>query len=244
MNDRARLALAEAFGTAVLVIGGPGTAILAAGAPSVGLDGAAVLGVAIAFGLSLLVMAYTIGGISGCHINPAVTVGLWVLGKTKTADVPIYIVSQIAGGIIGALAIFVIANGIDGFDASDGFASNGWGNLSPNGYDLGPVAIAEIIATFVFVTIVISTSRADMPAGFTGVSIGLALTLVHLVTIPVSNTSVNPARSIATAVFQTGDALEQLWAFLVFPTIGAVLAGLFWKFLHAERETATAARSS
>jgi len=237
MNEKARLGVAEFIGTAILVIGGPGSAILAG-------ERIGYLGVALAFGFSLLCAAYLIGSISGCHINPAVTFGLWVVGKTKSADVPWYLGGQILGGIFGAAVIFVIASGISGFSASDsGFASNGWGDHSPSavtgpagrlvssGYNFGAMAVTEIVLTALFVLVVVSTSRKSMPVGFTGLAVGLMLTLVHLVSIPVDNTSVNPARSLATAIFQGGWALEQLWAFIVFPLIGGIVGGAIWKVL-------------
>jgi aquaporin Z len=226
MSSSVRIGIAEAVGTAILVIGGPGTAILAGE-----FLGGSTLGVALAFGFALLCAVYAIGSISGCHINPAVTIGSWVLGKTNASLVPFYLVGQVVGGLIGGLAIFAIANGVDGFNAKDGFASNGWGNLSPGGYNFGAMVAVEIILTGLFVLVVVSTLRKSMPVGFAGLSVGLMLALVHLVSIPVDNTSVNPARSIATAVFQRGDALEQLWAFIVFPAIGGALGGLLWKAL-------------
>jgi aquaporin Z len=225
MGEKVRLAVAEFLGTAILVVGGPGAAILAG-------DQIGTLGVALAFGFALLCAAYLIGNISGCHINPAVTVGLWVLGKTKSADVPWYLVAQFVGGIFGAFLIFIIANGVEGFSAeASGFASNGWGENSPGGYDFGSVVFTEIVITLLFVMVVAATSRKSMVAGFTPVAVGLMLALVHLVTIPVDNTSVNPARSLATAVFQGSWALEQVWVFILFPIIGGFLAGLCWKYL-------------
>lgn len=239
MNEKVRLGLAEFVGTAILVIGGPGSAIIAG--KQIG-----YLGIAFAFGFSLLCAAYLIGSISGCHINPAVTFGLWVVGKTKSGDVPWYLGGQVLGGIFGAGVIFVVASGLSGFSASDsGFASNGWGNHSPSavsahigrlvvsksGYNFGAMAITEIVLTALFVLVVVSTSRRSMPVGFTGLAVGLMLTLVHLVSIPIDNTSVNPARSIATAIFQGGWALDQLWAFVVFPLIGGVVGGVIWKVL-------------
>jgi aquaporin Z len=242
MEDRARIALAEAIGTMILVVGGPGTAILAtgffAGAPS----SVGVLGVALAFGLSLLCAAYAIGSISGCHINPAVTIGLWAIKKTEGGLVPFYLLGQVVGGIVGAGIIFLIANSISGFSAeASGFASNGWGSHSPSalanggnvlgGFDIGVVIMVEVVFTAIFVFVIASTSRGSMTVGFTGLTVGLMLTLVHLITIPVDNTSVNPARSIATAVFQGGWALEQLWVFIVFPIIGGLIGALVWRAL-------------
>jgi aquaporin Z len=236
MREQNRIALAEAIGTLILVVGGPGTAVLATGtffsSASVG-----VLGVALAFGLSLLCAAYAIGSISGCHINPAVTAGLWALGKTKAKDVPYYIGGQVAGGLVGAAIIFVIAHSHDGFDAKlNGFASNGFDSHSPGGFKLPAVILTEIIFTALFVFVIASTSRKSMSPGFTGVTVGLMLTLIHLITIPVDNTSVNPARSIATAVFQHGWALNQLWVFIVFPVLGGLLGGYGWRALVAPED--------
>jgi aquaporin Z len=231
MTQQHRIALAEAVGTLILVVGGPGTAILATGGffPS---GSVGVLGVAIAFGLSLLCAAYAIGSISGCHINPAVTVGLWAIGKTKSNDVPWYIGGQVIGGVLGAAIIFVIAASQDGFSAKEsGFASNGYGKHSPGGFDLPAVIIAEIVFTAVFIFVIASTSRKSMSPGMTGIAVGLMLTLVHLISIPIDNTSVNPARSLATAVFQHTWALSQLWAFIVFPIVGGLLGAYLWKTL-------------
>ena len=231
MSDKGRLAFAEAIGTLILVAGGPGTAVLATGGffptGSVG-----VLGVAIAFGLSLLCAAYAIGSISGCHINPAVTFGLWAMGKTKREDVPFYIGGQLVGGVVGAAIIFMIAASQSGFSAeATGFASNGYGSHSPGKFDLAPVILMEIVFTAIFVFVIASTSRKSMSPGMTGIAVGLMLTLIHLVTIPVDNTSVNPARSIATAIFQHTWALKQLWVFVLFPLAGGLIGGYMWKVL-------------
>jgi aquaporin Z len=230
MTEQQRIALAEGIGTLILVVGGPGTAVLATGAfsmPSVG-----TLGVAIAFGLSLLCAAYAIGSISGCHINPAVTAGLWAMGKTKGSDVPWYVGGQVVGGIVGATIIFLIANSHAGFSAkASGFASNGYGAHSPGGFKLPAVIIAEIAFTAIFVFVIASTSRKSMSPGMTGVAVGLMLTLIHLISIPVDNTSVNPARSLATAIFQHTWALKQLWAFILFPLVGGLLGALLWRSL-------------
>jgi aquaporin Z len=250
MEDRGRIALAEAIGTMILVVGGPGTAVLATGAFAGASRTVLVLGVALAFGLSLLCAAYAIGSISGCHINPAVTIGLWAIKKTETGLVPFYLVGQFVGGIVGAAIIFVIANStklavggkVVSFSAeASGFASNGYGSHSPSalangghvvgGFDLGIVILVEIVFTAIFVFVIASTSRGSMTVGFTGLTVGLMLTLVHLITIPVDNTSVNPARSLATAVFQGGWALEQVWVFIVFPIIGGLLGALAWRGL-------------
>jgi aquaporin Z len=241
MNERARITLAEGIGTMILVVAGPGTAVLATGTflP----DGTVgVLGVALAFGLGLLCAAYAIGSISGCHINPAVTLGLWATKKTKGGDVPFYLIGQVIGGIVGAAIIFIIANSVNGFSAeATGFASNGYGSHSPSsvanggavigGFGLEVVILVEIVFTALFVFVIASTSRKSMSVGFTGLTVGLMLTLVHLITIPIDNTSVNPARSLATAVFQGSWALEQLWVFIVFPIIGGVIGGLVWRAL-------------
>jgi aquaporin Z len=227
MTQRGRLFVAELIGTLILVVGGPGTAIFA------GRFVGGTLGVALAFGLSLLCAAYLFGSISGCHINPAVTIGLWALGKTKNGDVPVYIVAQIIGGILGAFIIWGILRSADiaGLDtkAKFGGASNGWGAHSPTGFAFGAMVITEIVLTALFVLVILSTTRKSMPAGFTGLAIGLMLTLVHLVSIPIDNTSVNPARSLATAVFGPSWALEQVWAFFVFPIIGGFVAAAIWR---------------
>jgi aquaporin Z len=241
MNDRLRIMLAEGIGTLILVVAGPGTAVLATGTffpkGSVG-----VIGVALAFGLGLLCAAYAIGSISGCHINPAVTLGLWATKKTEGRVVPYYLIGQVIGGIVGAAIIFVIANSVSGFSAeATGFASNGYGSHSPSsfanggnvlgGFGLEVVILVEIVFTALFVFVIASTSRRSMSVGFTGLTVGLMLTLIHLITIPIDNTSVNPARSIATAVFQGTWALEELWVFIVFPLIGGIIGGLLWRGL-------------
>ncbi len=233
MDERLRIGIAEAVGTMILVVGGVGTAVLATGTffpkGSVG-----VLGVALAFGLSLLVAAYAIGSISGCHINPAVTLGLWVIGKTKTRELPFYIVGQLIGGLIGGLVIFIIAKGsLVPFSAkATGFAANGYGIHSPGGFKLGAVMLSEVFFTAVFVFVIASTSRRSMPVGLTGITIGLTLSVIHLISIPVDNTSVNPARSLAAAVFQGTWALDQLWVFLVFPVVGGILGAALWRALR------------
>ena len=240
MDDRLRIGIAEAIGTMILVAGGVGTAVLATGnffpRGSVG-----VLGVAIAFGFSLLVAAYAIGSISGCHINPAVTLGLWIIGKTKTRELPFYIVGQLVGGIVGALVIFIIAkSSLVHFSATtSGFASNGYGMHSPGGFKLGAVMLAEVFFTAIFVFIIASTSRLSMPVGLTGVTVGLTLTLIHLISIPIDNTSVNPARSLAAAIFQGGWALHQLWVFIVFPIVGGILGGAAWRALRPASDEMT-----
>jgi aquaporin Z len=240
MDSRLRIGIAEAIGTMILIAGGPGTAILATGGffpkGTVG-----VLGVALAFGLSLLVAAYAIGSISGCHINPAVTIGLWVIGKTKTRELPFYIVGQVVGGLVGALVIYIIATSSHiNFNATtSGFASNGYGIHSPGGFKLGAVMLAEVFFTGIFVFIIASTSRLSMPVGLTGVTVGLTLTVIHLISIPIDNTSVNPARSLSTAVFQGTWALHELWVFIVFPIVGGILGAAAWRTLRPASDEMT-----
>ncbi len=237
MNQTTRIVLAEGIGTAILVIGGPGTAIFATGTFNAGLS-VGILGVALAFGLSLMTMAYLIGRISGCHINPAVTVGMLVTKKIEPAKAAPYIIAQVVGGIVGAGLLALILSGTDGYldmAQNAGFASNGYGVHSPAGFDLLSVAIIEIVVTAVFVLIVLGTTdESGVPKGFGPIAAGFGLALVHMVSIPVSNTSVNPARSIATAVFQGDWALGQVWAFIVFPVIGAVVAGALWMVVGPE----------
>ena len=244
MNQTTRVVLAEGIGTAVLVIGGPGTAIFStnwlanSATPGLSSPVIGVLGVAFAFGLSLLCMAYLIGRISGCHINPAVTVGMLLARKHPPARALPYIAAQVVGGIVGAGVIALTLSGTDGYfkTAQDtGFASNGYGAHSPGGFDLLSVAIIEIVVTAIFVLIVLGTTdESGVPKGFGPIAAGLGLTLVHMVSIPVSNTSVNPARSIATAVFQGDWALGQVWAFIVFPIIGAALAAGIWTVVGSQ----------
>jgi aquaporin Z len=227
-----RIALAEALGTAVLVIGGVGSAVLAGKAIG-------ALGVALAFGLSLLAMAYAIGHVSGCHINPAVTIGLVVAGREKLADAPAYIVGQIVGAIAGSAALWAIASGRDGFDLSpETFGTNQYGH-DLGFYALGAVIVSEVVLTALLVIVVLSCTRRAAIAGFAGIPIGLTLTLIHLVSIPVDNTSVNPARSLGPALFARGDALTQLWVFIVFPLVGAALGALAYKALVPEEAEAT-----
>ena len=243
MNDNLRIPIAEALGTAVLVIGGPGTAIFATGGFNEGLN-LGNLGVSLAFGFSLLCMAYLIGRISGCHIKPAVTIGMIIAKKNDAAKSAPYFIGQFVGGIIGAGIIALILSGTDGYlsAAQDaGFASNGFGDHSPGGFDLLSVAIIEIVVTAVFVLIVLgTTNERGVPTGFGPIAAGFGLALVHMISIPVSNTSVNPARSLATAVFQGDWALGQVWAFIVFPAIGAALAGVLWMVLDPVEVDSTA----
>ena len=234
MNERMRIGIAEAFGTAFLVLGGCGTAVLATGSGGPGLS-VGTLGVAIAFGLSLLVMVYTIGPITGCHINPAVTLGLLAIGKTKKEDAPFYIVGQVLGGIIGAFILWLIANGVNGFSATNNFATNGYGTTggshSPGGYNPASVIITEIVMTAFLTVTIAAIFHRKFSAGFAGVSIGLVLTLIHLISIPVDNTSVNPARSIGVALFAGSDAIKQLWVFIIFPIVGGIVGTVLYYFM-------------
>ena len=220
--------LAEFFGTFWLVLGGCGSAVLAAAFPGLGIG---FVGVALAFGLTLLTMAYAIGHISGCHINPAVTIGLWVGGRIKAKDVLPYIMSQVLGGIAAAGVLYIIASGQAGFDVSGGFASNGYAEHSPGGYSLTSALVTEIVMTFFFLLIILGATDDRTNKGFAGIAIGLGLTLIHLISIPVTNTSVNPARSTGPAIFVGGWALSQLWMFWVAPIIGAALAGFAYGFI-------------
>lgn len=222
-----KLFLAETLGTFILMLGGPGTAILVPG-----FDGKVLL-VALAFGLSLLVAAYAIGPVSGCHINPAVTVGMVAAKKLQPALAPVYIVGQIAGAALGGLAIWGIANGVNGFDATpQNFAVNGWANLSPAGYNFGAMLIVELVLTAILMYVVLSTTHEKFSAGFGGLTAGMTLALIHMISIPVDNTSVNPARSFGVAIFAGGDAMEQLWAFIVFPIAGAIIGTVVYKVIN------------
>ena len=226
---------AEFLGTLWLVLGGCGSAVLAAAFPGVGIG---LLGVSLAFGLSVLTMAYAVGHVSGGHFNPAVTVGLCTARRFLGRDVIPYILAQLAGAIVGAGILFVIASGKIGFDASAGFAANGYGSNSPGGYSLIAAAVAELVMTFFFLIVILGATNKRAPQALAGVAIGLALTLIHLVTIPVTNTSVNPARSTGPAIFVGGWAIRQLWLFWLAPIIGAALAGVAYRFLAEERKEA------
>ena len=232
MNWNTQKFTAEMLGTAWLVLGGCGSAVLAAAFPGVGIG---LLGVSLAFGLTVLTMAYSIGPISGCHLNPAVTVGAWFAGKHPKNEVVPYIVAQLIGGVIGAGLLFVIASGKTGFDASvSGFAANGFAEHSPGGYSLISGLITEVIATAFFIFIILGSTSKKASAGFAPIAIGLALTLIHLVTIPVTNTSVNPARSFGPALFVGGWAIQQLWLFIVGPLLGAIIGALAFKTIYDE----------
>ena len=223
---------AEFLGTAWLVLGGCGSAVLAAGFPDLGI---AFVGVSLAFGLTVLTMAFAIGHISGCHLNPAVTLGLWSAGKVPTGDVVPYIVAQVIGGIAGAAVIAAIATGQAEFNlVQSGFAANGFGEHSPGGFNLQSAIICEVVLTFFFLMIILGATDARAPAGFAPIAIGLGLTLIHLISIPVTNTSVNPARSTGPALFAGGDYIPQLWLFWVAPIVGAAVACLVWRFLSPE----------
>ena len=222
--------VAEFIGTGWLVLGGCGSAVLAAGYPELGIGFA---GVALAFGLTVLTMAYAVGHISGCHLNPAVTLGLWSGGRFPARDIPGYIAAQVLGGIAGAGILYVIASGAPGFELG-GFAANGFGEHSPGGYGMVAALTVEIVMTFMFLMIILGATHSKAPAGFAGLAIGLGLTLIHLISIPVTNTSVNPARSTSQALFVGDWATGQLWLFWVAPIVGALLAGVVYRFISPE----------
>ena len=227
-NDMSRRVVAEFFGTLWLVLGGCGAAVLAAGFPNLGIG---FLGVAFAFGLTVLTMAYAVGHISGGHFNPAVTVGLWSAGRCPARYVLPYIIAQVIAAIIAAAILWIIASGKTGW-VMGGFASNGYGDLSPGKYSLGSCFVTEIVMTFFFLFVIIGSTSRGAAVGFAGIPIGLALTLIHLISIPVTNTSVNPARSTGPALFAGGEYIGQLWLFWIAPIIGAVVAGLLARWLH------------
>jgi len=221
-----RRLIAEFIGTFWLVFGGCGSAVLAAAFPDVGIG---LLGVSFAFGLTLLTMAFTIGHISGCHINPAVSLGLLVGGRFKAGDFIPYVLAQVAGGIAAAALLYFIASGKAGFDLSGGLASNGYGAHSPGGYNMLACFVTEVVMTMMFIYVIMGSTDPRAPAGFAPISIGLVLTLIHLVSIPVTNTSVNPARSTGPAILVGGWAIQQLWMFWVAPFIGAILGGSLYR---------------
>ena len=223
---------AEFIGTLWLVLGGCGSAVLAAAFPSLGIGFA---GVALAFGLTVLTMAFAIGHVSGCHLNPAVSVGLWAGGRFPGTDLIPYVIAQVLGAITGAGILYSIATGHAGFELSGGFASNGYGEHSPGGYSMQAGLITEIVMTFGFLFVILGSTHGNAPKGFAPIAIGLCLTLIHLISIPVTNTSVNPARSTGPAVFVGGWALSQLWLFWVAPLIGAVLAGLVYRWISPDQ---------
>ena len=219
---------AEFLGTFWLVLGGCGSAVLAAGFPDVGIG---LLGVSFAFGLTVLTGAYALGPISGGHFNPAVSIGLWAAGRFPASDLLPYIIAQVAGGIAGAGVLYLIASGNADFSLADGLASNGYGEHSPGKYSLMAALVSELVMTFMFLIVILGATHQRAPAGFAGLAIGMALVLIHLITIPVTNTSVNPARSTGPAVFVGGWALQQLWLFWVAPLLGALIAGWTYKSL-------------
>lgn len=224
--------IAEFIGTLWLVLGGCGSAVLAAAYPELGIG---FVGVSIAFGLTVVTMAYAIGHISGAHLNPAVSFGLWAGGRFATKDLIPYIIAQVLGAIAGAGILYLIASGKPGFELG-GFAANGFGEHSPGGYSMAAALVTEVILTFMFLVIIMGATHSKAPKGFAGIAIGLGLTLIHLISIPVTNTSVNPARSTSQALFVGDWATSQLWLFWVAPIAGAILAGLVYKFLSPEKE--------
>lgn len=223
--------VAEFIGTFWLVLGGCGSAVLAAAFPEVGIG---LLGVSLAFGLTVLTMAYALGHISGCHLNPAVSLGLWMGGRFPTKDLLPYIVAQVMGGLVGGGVLYLIASGQAGFDVTGGFAANGYGVHSPGGYSLVAALVTEIVMTMMFLLIILGAIDKRAPQGFAPLAIGLGLTLIHLISIPVTNTSVNPARSTGVALFVGDWAVSQLWLFWVAPIVGALLGGLLYRFLEDE----------
>ena len=225
---------AEFIGTFWLVLGGCGAAVLAATFPETGIG---FVGVSLAFGLTVLTMAFAIGHISGCHLNPAVSVGLWMGGRFPVSELIPYIIAQVVGAVVGALVLYIIASGAAGFDLAGGFASNGYGEHSPGQYSLTAALVCEIVMTFMFLIIILGATDKRAPAGLAPIAIGLGLTLIHLISIPVTNTSVNPARSTGPAVFVGGWALAQLWLFWVAPIIGAALAGIAYRWLGSENDS-------
>jgi aquaporin Z len=222
---------AEFLGTFWLVLGGCGSAVLAAAFPNVGIG---LHGVSLAFGLTVLTMAFAIGHISGCHLNPAVSIGLWAGGRFPAAKLVPYIVAQVLGAVAAGAVLYTIANGAPGFDVSKGFASNGYGAHSPGGYSMTAALVTEVVMTMFFLIVILGATDKRAPAGFAPIAIGLALTLIHLISIPVTNTSVNPARSTGVAVFVGDWAVGQLWLFWVAPIVGALLGAAAYKFIGSE----------
>lgn len=224
--------IAELIGTFWLVLGGCGSAVLAAAWPELGIG---FVGVSLAFGLTVLTMAYAIGHISGCHLNPAVSLGLWMGGRFNSKELAPYIVAQLLGAVLGAATLYVIASGRPGFETG-GFAANGYAEHSPTNYSLVACLVTEFVMTFLFLIIILGSTHSKAPKGFAGLTIGLGLTLIHLISIPVTNTSVNPARSTSQAIFAGGWAIEQLWLFWLAPIAGAIAAGLVYKYLSPEKD--------
>lgn len=225
--------IAEFIGTLWLVLGGCGSAVLAAAYPELGIG---FVGVALAFGLTVLTMVYAIGHISGCHLNPAVTLGLWAGGRFDKKEIAPYIVAQLLGAVAGAGILYLIASGKSGFEVG-GFAANGYAEHSPGGYSMLAALITEVVMTFMFLIIILGATHSKAPKGFAGLAIGLGLTLIHLISIPVTNTSVNPARSTSQALFADGNwAMSQLWLFWAAPIIGAIIAGFVYKYMSPEEK--------
>lgn len=222
---------AEFIGTAWLILGGCGSAVLAAAFPGLGIG---FVGVSLAFGLTVLTMAYAIGHVSGCHLNPAVSIGLWAGGRFKGAELPGYVIAQVLGGIAGAGALYLIASGHPGFELAAGFASNGYGAHSPGGYSLASCLVCEVLMTFAFIFVIMGATHGRAPRGFAPLAIGLCLTLIHLISIPVTNTSVNPARSTGPALFVGGWALQQLWLFWLAPLVGGAAGGAAFRWLSPD----------
>lgn len=229
-NKKMKKLVAEFIGTFWLVLGGCGSAVLACNYPGAGIG---LVGVSLAFGLTVVTIAYGLGHISGAHLNPAVSVGAWVAGRLETKDLAPYIVAQVLGGIAGAGILYLIATGNG--SAIGGFATNGYGESSPGKYNMVAALVAEVILTFIFLLVILGSTDERAPKGFAGLAIGLCLTLIHLISIPVTNTSVNPARSTSQAIFVGGEAVSQLWLFWVAPIAGAILAGLVYKNLFAQK---------
>jgi len=237
MMPLSKRVFAEFMGTFWLVFGGCGSAVLAAAFPQLGIG---LLGVALAFGLTVMTMAYAIGHVSGCHLNPAVSVGLWLGKRFPAANLLPYIIAQVVGAIAGSALLYVIASGKDGFSTSAGFAANGYGAHSPGGYSLLAALVAEVVLTFFFLMIILGSTDKRAPQGFAPIAIGLGLTLIHLIGIPITNLSVNPARSTGPALFVGGWALEQLWMFWIAPIVGAAIAGLGYGTFAGAAEPAVA----
>src|SRR5215216_2742840 len=241
MTPLSRRFAAELLGTFWLVFGGCGSAVLAAAFPNVGIG---LLGVSLAFGLTVLTMAYAIGHLSGCHLNPAVSIGLWAGRRFPAKDLLPYIAAQLVGAIIGAGVLYLIASGKAGFDLSGGFAANGYAEHSPGGYSLVAALVAEVVLTFFFLIIILGSTDGRAPKGFAPIAIGLGLTLIHLIGIPVTNLSVNPARSLGPAVIVGGWALQQVWLFWIAPIVGAALAAFVYSSVFAAEPEATHARAA
>jgi aquaporin Z len=232
-EERMRRYGAEFIGTFWLVLGGCGSAVLAAAFPEVGIG---LLGVSLAFGLTVLTMAFAIGHISGCHLNPAVSIGLYVGGRFEAKELVPYIIAQVLGGIAAGGVLYLIASGKAGFDVAAGFAANGYGEHSPGGYSLSSALVTEVVMTLMFLVIILGATDKRAPQGFAPIAIGLGLTLIHLISIPVTNTSVNPARSTGVALYAGGWAISQLWLFWVAPIVGAVFGGIVYRFLGSKGE--------